>query len=48
MFKWLKRVFHCHDWKIIDTRPLICGDSRGVRYDIQCKVCGEVSHRDII
>lgn len=48
MFKWLKRVFHCHDWEIIDTRPLICGDARGVRYVIQCKVCGEVSRRDVI
>lgn len=53
MFKWLKRVFHCHDWKIINTRPLVYTDSdgnndKGTRYVIQCKVCGDVSHRDVI
>lgn len=53
MIKWIKRVFHCHDWKIINTRPLVYTDSdgnndKGTRYVIQCKVCGDVSHRDVI
>lgn len=54
MFKWFKRLLHLHDWVILEKYTLRITDGRGdtkhqgLRYVMQCKVCGRVTKRDMI
>lgn len=56
MFKWFKRLVHLHDWVILEkyTYTLRITDDygeikhKGLRYIMQCKVCGRVTNRDMI
>ncbi len=54
MFKWFKRLVHLHDWVILEKYSLRitddCGGTKhkGLRYIMQCKVCGSITYRDII
>ncbi|AVZ45189.1 hypothetical protein PQC40_gp125 [Escherichia phage EP335] len=54
MFKWFKRLVHLHDWVILEKYTLRITDDygetkhKGLRYVMQCKVCGHVTKRDMI
>lgn len=53
MFTLLEYLFHghAHKWEIIDQRPLtvktMTGKNTGMRYYVQCKVCGTVKKKDL-
>lgn len=54
MLNWFKRLFHLHDWVILEKRDLEITDSRdrvecrGSRFIMQCKTCGCITKRDMI
>jgi hypothetical protein len=58
-WKWFSTKFHSHEWEIRRELPLkihntkvVSGEEHiiasGVRYVLQCKVCGEVKFRDCV
>lgn len=48
MHEWLRRLFHHHDWKVIDRVVLTCdGTKVGDSYYLQYKHCGTVKRRDL-
>ncbi len=53
MIKWLKRLFHRHDWETQTVQSLKAeywggGERIGRRYYLRCKECGWVKKRDLI
>lgn len=60
MIKWLKKLFHIHEWEVIDkyTSKVYGHKWDGSRTDLpvkmqivivmQCKICGDVKTKTII
>ena len=56
-WEWFSTKFHRHEWVVLKEMPLkvyegnIHNDAnmigQGTRYVLQCKICGEVKHKDI-
>lgn len=43
MIKWLKLLFHCHEWEIIKQGNCYNkGETIGHWYDCRCTVCGKI------
>ena len=58
-WKWFSTKFHSHEWEIKRELPLkirspkvIGGEEQviasGIRYVLQCKVCGELKFKDCV
>lgn len=53
-WKWFSTKFHSHEWEVRQELPLKVYDSydreriiaHGLRYVLQCKICGEVKFKD--
>lgn len=54
MIKWLKRLFHFHEWEDLSTyelkvtHRLAGGERQGLRIYSRCKVCGKHKKTDLI
>ena len=56
LWKWFSTKFHSHEWEVYQERQLRIFDpydnkrttASGVRYVLQCKVCGELKLKDSI
>ncbi len=45
MFKWLKHLFHHHDWETLEegiVTSKLSGGTVGFWYKQRCRICGEV------
>ena len=55
MIKWLKKLFHIHEYEIIDTYEVsIYDDGYSTRpshirrtYVLRCKICGDITFKQI-
>ena len=58
-WKWFSIKFHRHEWEIYKEHPLriyggnrLCDESKlqakGLRYVLKCKICGEITFRDLL
>ena len=54
MIKWLKRLFHFHEWEDLSTyelkvtHRLAGGERQGLRIYSRCKGCGKHKKTDLI
>lgn len=54
MKEWLKMLFHFHKWKVVSSKELRSYDphydftSIGMRYTMQCEVCGKIHLKDTV